>query len=86
MHDEGGCALVECSCHEAVEPRFGDGSPLPCADRMDDDDRPEPLATAMLVHAIELENLTGLASLKLSVFARTVDGRTTLVVRVGVLS
>lgn len=86
MHDEGGCALAECSCHEAVAVPARSlgvevkgscaGEGCACGD-----------LPAMFVHAIELENLTGLASLKMSAYARTAsDGRTTLVLRVGVLS
>jgi hypothetical protein len=84
MHNEGGCALAECSCHEAVAP--AGLARLSGVHRHDDDYQPAPLPSAMVVHALELENLTGLGSLKLSAFARTVGERTTLVLRVGVLS
>lgn len=85
MHDEGGCALAECSCHEAVAlPARSLGVEVKgsCAgEGCSCGDLP-----AMLVHAIELENLTGLASLRMSAYARTAADRTTLVLRVGVAS
>jgi hypothetical protein len=86
---DASCGLAECDCHEFCRPGTvgpGDRSRLDGVDRHDDDDLAEPLPTAMVVHALELENLTGLASLKLSAFARTVGERTTLVLKVGVLS
>lgn len=73
LHDEGGCSLAECSCHEAVAQEPGRRSP--------------PMPLPATVDRVELRNRTGLASLKLtSTVEVDARGRACLVVTVGVAS